>query len=376
VNTTPNERSQPGGRRALVLVGGGITGAMYEFGCLRAFDDFFEGSFSALDFDMYIGTSGGAVVAMLMANGVSPAFIMDVIATSRKHPLNFRHEDIFRFDWKNFRRSLGRTLRMLPAVVRYYRRHRTPFSLQSLLGLMQENLPSGLFSMKDYIRYLESLIRQMELATGFRQLRRGLYIPAINLDGASRTVFGDEGSRDVPISRAIAASSALPFYFEPVSIDGTDYVDGGTAQLAHVDIAINRGADRILVLNPIVPIVNDQSRVCIPTFSGRCARIAEKGISYVWDQAARINSHEKLELTIARLRVSHPWARIVVIEPTGSDTVLFAQHILSYASRIQILDYGYRSTRAFLQERGEEMRQIFIAPAAEGAGRGRDGALA
>ena len=87
-----------GKRRALVLVGGGITGAMYEFGCLRAFDDFFEGSFSSLDFDIYIGTSAGAVVATLMVNGVSPAFVMDVIATSRRHPLNFRHEDIFRFE--------------------------------------------------------------------------------------------------------------------------------------------------------------------------------------------------------------------------------------------------------------------------------------
>lgn len=357
------------GRRALVLVGGGITGAMFEFGCLRAVDDFFQGEFSSLDFDIYIGTSGGAVVAMLMANGISPSLIMDVIATSQQHPLNFRHEDIFRFDWESFRRSLGRTLMMVPAVYRYYRRHRTPFSLQSLLGLLQENLPSGLFSMHDYIRYLESLIRQMRLATSFRQLKRELYIPAVDLDRAMRRVFGDEGSRDVPISKAIAASSALPFYFEPVSIDGVDYVDGGTAQLAHIDLAINKGADRILVLNPIVPILNDQSRVCIPTFSGSCARIAEKGISYVWDQAARINSHEKLEMGIGRLRVSHPWARIVVVEPTGSDTVLFAQHILSYASRIQVLDYGYRATRSFLQERGEEMREIFAAPSLEGAGR-------
>jgi NTE family protein len=351
------------GKRAVVLVGGGITGAMYEFGCLRAFDDFFAGEISSLDFDIYIGTSAGAVVATLLANGVSPAFVMDVIATSQKHPLNFRHEDIFRFDWVTFRRRLGRTVAMLPAVYRYYRRHRTPFSLQSLLGLLQENLPSGIFSMRDYIRYLDALIRQMNLCGSFRDLKKELYIPAINLDRAMRTVFGDEGWREVSIPRAIAASSALPFYFEPVSIDGIDYVDGGTAQLAHVDIAINKGADRILVLNPIVPIHNDQRRVCIPSFAGGCARIAEKGISYVWDQAARINSHEKLELILARLRVSHPWARIVLVEPDTTDTVLFAQHILSYASRVQVLDYGYRNTRAFLNERGAEMREIFGAPA-------------
>src|SRR6185436_12547334 len=88
------------GKRALVLVGGGITGAMYEFGCLRAFDDFFQGEFSSLDFDLYTGPRAGAVVGMLMANGVSPASVMDIIATSQKHPLNFRAEDIFHFDWE------------------------------------------------------------------------------------------------------------------------------------------------------------------------------------------------------------------------------------------------------------------------------------
>lgn len=371
MSPAPADAGREAGKRALVLVGGGITGAMYEFGCLRAFDDFFEGTFSSLDFDIYIGTSSGAVVATLLANGVSPGFIVDVIATSRKHPLNFRAEDIFRFDWENFRRSLGRTLAMLPAVYRYYRKHRTPFSLQSLLSLMQENLPSGLFSLKDYIHYLDGMIRQMGLSPSFRDLGRELYIPAIDLDRAMRTVFGDEGFRDIPIPKAIAASSALPFYFEPVSIDGVDYVDGGTAQLANIDIAINKGADRVLVLNPIVPIRNDQSRVCIPSFSGECVRIAEKGISHVWDQSARINSHEKLEMVLAKLRVSHPWARIVLVEPTGSDTVLFAQHILSYASRIQVLDYGYRSTRSFLREQGDEMRQIF-GPSPAAAGRTLD----
>ena len=59
-------------RISLLLAGGGITGAMYEFGALQALDHFFAGTYSVNKFDIYVGTSAGAIVAALMANGVSP----------------------------------------------------------------------------------------------------------------------------------------------------------------------------------------------------------------------------------------------------------------------------------------------------------------
>ena len=67
MTTTPGR-----GTLSLVLAGGGITGAMYEFGALQALDHFFAGSFRVNDFDIFVGTSGGAVVAALMANRVPP----------------------------------------------------------------------------------------------------------------------------------------------------------------------------------------------------------------------------------------------------------------------------------------------------------------
>src|SRR2546425_9329415 len=57
-----------------------------------------------------------------------------------------------------------------------------------------------------------------------------------------RVLFGTPGWRDVAISDAIAASSALPLYFQPVTIKGLDFVDGGVASVAHLDIANERGS--------------------------------------------------------------------------------------------------------------------------------------
>ena len=71
--------------RSLVLCGGGITGAMYEFGALHALDHACGGKFSSTQYDVYVGTSGGAVVAALMANGVTPAEVGRAILHIGRH---------------------------------------------------------------------------------------------------------------------------------------------------------------------------------------------------------------------------------------------------------------------------------------------------
>jgi len=42
----------------------------------------------------------------------------------------------------------------------------------------------------------------------------------------------------LPISQAVAASSAIPGFFEPYAIDGRDYVDGGVGWSGHADLAL------------------------------------------------------------------------------------------------------------------------------------------
>ena len=65
---------------ALVCAGGGVTGAIYEIGCLRALDELLDRS--VLDLDLYVGISGGAFVSSLLATGVSPREMYDEV-TSR-----------------------------------------------------------------------------------------------------------------------------------------------------------------------------------------------------------------------------------------------------------------------------------------------------
>ncbi len=348
-------------RISLLLAGGGITGAMYEFGALQALDHFFAGTYSVNDFDIYVGTSAGAIVAALMANGVSPGEVGRSIIHNRDDLLNFKQEDIVAVDWSETRASIMKVIRMIPSLIRFYRRNPKLFSLARLLYTMEENLPPGLYTLSHYQRYLRRLLSRPGLVDAFGELKRELYIPAVHLDTGDRILFGTEAWQDVPISDAIAASSALPLYFQPVTLRGMDFVDGGVGGVAHVDFPISLGSRLLMVFNPIIPIRNEEGVVCIPTFSGHCARIREKGITFVVDQTQRISARAKLQMGLERVRAQHPEAKVFLIEPHASDSILFMENILNYGSRVAVLNYGYRSTARHLRAEFDSYREAFAA---------------
>src|SRR5688500_18900870 len=80
----PRKRSS---KTALVLGGGEFTGGVYEIGALRALD-LLSVNKSVNDFDVYVGTSAGSLVAALAANGVTPEQMMRVV--NNQVPTPFR----------------------------------------------------------------------------------------------------------------------------------------------------------------------------------------------------------------------------------------------------------------------------------------------
>ena len=351
--------------RSLVLCGGGITGAMYEFGALHALDHACGGKFSSTQYDVYVGTSGGAVVAALMANGVTPAEVGRAILQNSDDLLNFRQEDIVRIDWREIRHSFVKGIRQLPSLWRQRRARGESFSIYRMISALQENLPPGVYALDHYRAYLHKLLSVEGRVDAFAALPKELYIPAIHLDTGDRVLFGSSEWKDVPISDAIAASSALPLYFRPVTLRGLDFIDGGVGQVIHLDQPLERGSRFIVLLNPVLPIRNEEGVVCIPTFSGMCARLREKGITFVVDQAQRISSRERFKLALEHIRARSPEAVVVVIEPDPRDSVMFMENILNYGSRVAMLHYGYRSTAAFLRSRQTEVTAAFASAGIE-----------
>ena len=205
---------------ALCLCGGGITGVMYEIGALMALDDFFSPSetlgraFTVSDFDVYVGTSAGAFVATMLAAGMSARRLFQGVLDGEKAFMPVRRTDVYRFDLQQGFGVVRDLAGILISAVTRAARFKLGFS--ELITDFADVLPAGIFSLRHYEKFLESLLVKQNLPTRFSELAHELYITANDLDSGHRAIFGQGPLADAPIAKAICASSAIPVFFEPV----------------------------------------------------------------------------------------------------------------------------------------------------------------
>ena len=337
------------GRTALVCAGGGITGAVYEIGCLRALEDLLDRS--VLDFDLYVGVSGGAFVASLLAAGVSPAEMYSVVSAPNGQS-GWNEAPLFRLGAAEFARRSLRAPKVLAQAARDTLAGRPPGLSDLALSLFQA-LPSGLLDGSGLQEYLAAALRRRGLRDSFRALPRELYVVGVDLDSGEAVAFGDRRHRDVPVSRAVQASTALPGLYRPVRIGGRDYVDGGVKKTAHINLAIRQGADLVVCINPLVPMRTEANGGAV------AGHISEKGVTWVLDQVLRIMLHGRMEYGLERYRAEHPDVDVVVIQPTSDDQRMFRYNIMRYSARRVVAEYGYRSARDAFQRQRARYSRVF-----------------
>src|SRR5271155_3164823 len=130
-------------KTALVLGGGGFTGGVYEIGALRALDLLAVNS-TVNQFDVYVGTSAGAFIATLCANGVTPEEMMKVVTRQGQVPFKAAHiGDLLKPNFVEFARTAAmlplRTLSIARQVVSQW----GGVSLMDIILGFAEGLPSG-----------------------------------------------------------------------------------------------------------------------------------------------------------------------------------------------------------------------------------------
>nr|MDQ3356213.1 patatin-like phospholipase family protein [Actinomycetota bacterium] len=133
-------------RTALVLGGGGFTGGVYEIGALRAFD-LLAVNRTINQFDVYVGTSAGSMIASLAANGVTPEEMMRVV--NQQVPTPFEEIDLgtlLRPNYGDFVRKGALLPFRLLGLTRELLRNLGSVSLMDLGVALAENLPAGLYN--------------------------------------------------------------------------------------------------------------------------------------------------------------------------------------------------------------------------------------
>jgi predicted acylesterase/phospholipase RssA len=347
-----------GTRVGLALAGGGPLGAIWEIGALCALEETLVG----VDFtrmDAYVGISAGGFIAAGLANGMTPremctAFIENVGGDDDLiDPSIFVHPA-----WREY----AARLRMLPRLVAQsaWRVALGTASSVEVIESLGRALPTGVFSNEPIEAHLHAVFSAAGRTDDFRQLGRRLVLVATDLDTGAVAPFGLPGWDDVPISRAVTASAALPGLYSPVRIGDRHYVDGALKKTLHARVLLDQDIDLILCLNPLVPFDSTYAPThTVRLGSAAIPRLVEGGLPLVASQSFRSLIHSRLELGMKGYGLSHPDVDIALFEPDHRDPEMFGANTFSYSARRQLAEHAYQSTRKNLRTRRRALHAMF-----------------
>ncbi|MDQ1519488.1 MAG: hypothetical protein QOI55_561 [Actinomycetota bacterium] len=313
-------------RIGLVLGAGGVVGHAFHAGVLAALED--TVGWDARDAEVVVGTSAGSVVGALLRAGFRAT---DIAARATDTPMS-PEADRLAARADHVRGSVG----PIPS-----RAPRAPVMGMSAPGallraawrpwrvrpgtLAAAMLPAG-------------GVPTELVAAGLRPLfdgwpQRDFWVNAVRLDDGKRVTFGRD-ILGVDVATAVAASCAIPGFFQPVTVDGTRYVDGGTHSPTNADLVAGLGLDHVVVSSPM-SIAGNRLRITADQPMRRVAR-----------------------LTLARevARVRRRGTRVLVFQPTASEAGVMGLNAMDPGRRAEVTRNARASARRRLDR--DDVREL------------------
>jgi len=254
--------------RKVAFVGsGGAARGLAHLGVLKACEEL------GIVPEVFVGASAGALVAATYGQDIP----LDVLL------------DGYRYPWR--RRHRGPRLHM-----------GTFLGGPGLRDLVDPGyLMSGLFSIGKLERYLERFLP----INDFRQLPNHIMVTAVDVDTGERAVFGRGYRDDIPVSQAVAASCCVPGLFRPYKIGDSYYLDGEVVRTLSADLAVEAGADVVVISNIYRPEIRQPNK----------RPIARRGVHGVLTQSLNILLTEKERRGVELLSKTYPHVTFIDIAP-------------------------------------------------------------
>ena len=234
----------------LALAGGGIRGIAHT-GVLRALED------NKIEIEAIGGTSAGSIVAALYAMGYKPYYIYVLFKKYAQEIINIRNTHII-----------------------------------NGIGSLVLNKKIGFSGINDGTS-LEKIYNELALKKGIKliaDIKMPIVIPAVDISEAKEYIFTNCADRnniqdkyitEIPIGRAVRASSSFPAVFCPCEFKKHMFLDGGALDNVPVIplkkiynkkiIAVNFESDKVEQNSDVMDIV-------MKTLDIMGNKIAEKGL--------------------------------------------------------------------------------------------------
>lgn len=226
-------------RIGLVLGAGGVVGHAYHAGVLAGIQE--ATGWDPNSAEIIVGTSAGSLVAALLRAGATAADLANASIGKRLSPAGVKLE-----------KKLGPGGELPVPGLRHAAIRGGPAAAGLLLrpwgvrpaAVAAALLPAGRVS-------TELVVRGLRNVYGDGWPREHTWICAVRLDDGKRVAFGRRSSPHASMASAVAASVAIPAYFEPVEINGKRHVDGGVHSVTNADLLAALGLDLVLVVCPM-----------------------------------------------------------------------------------------------------------------------------
>ena len=224
----------------LVLGAGGAVGRAYHAGVLAALEE--HAGWDAREADVIVGTSAGSSIGSSLRAGITPA---DHLARATGKPLSPAGQKIVGdIPVKLPLPSRPHGLRPIPVaprlVLHAVLRREWPRPGLAFAGLLPRGTEDG--------DVFAATARKLHPKPWPDQ---PLWACAVRLKDGRLSVFGRDAEPTPDIGKAVQASSAIPAFFEPVRIDGDEYVDGGVHSPTNADLVAGLGLDLVIVSSPM-----------------------------------------------------------------------------------------------------------------------------
>lgn len=210
--------------QALVLGGGGVAGIAWITGLLAGLADAGQDVTGA---DVVIGTSAGATVAAQLGSGLS----LDELFARQVDPALQSRELMAVIDWAKFAADLEPYLAGASTPAEQLRKF-------GEFALNADTVPEPARR-----AVIESRLPSREWPA------RPTRLTGVDCGSGELTVF--DAASGVGLVDAVAASTAVPGVWPPVTIGGRRYMDGGVRSADNADLAA--GAATVIVVSPLGP---------------------------------------------------------------------------------------------------------------------------
>jgi NTE family protein len=299
----------------LVLGAGGVVGQAYQAGVLAALER--EIGWDPRSAKVIVGTSAGSVTGAALRVGVPAtdlAASLYGVPTSRRGGAILRRilpPDAGPLPTPSFR-SLLRPWN-LPSAALLTRAARRPLAFRPEVAAITL-MPAGRIDITERARGLDEHIGD--------HWPDGLRICAVRRTDGARVVFGRPGAPTARLAPAVLASCAIPGYFTPVTIDGTEYVDGGVHSATNADVLKTDALDLVVIVSSLS---------------------APRGSANGADGLLRRTVHRRMEREVARLEAAG--TPVIRLEPGPESRRAMGLRAMAEDRGPRVIEAAYEETR-------------------------------